>query len=126
MSGSACRGGTAAVRRRPRRQLGRDPTQVSDIKVEAHADSFRVAFKAFHGADGSVRWRGELVGSADGTLDCRLDGVAESDFEYNRIGFCVLHPRENAGRPYNAGTDGELTGTLPDLIGAQRFEDGKI
>jgi hypothetical protein len=107
---------------------GTIPPQVSDIKVEAHADSFRVAFEAFHEAgELRFRWRGELVGGADGTLDCRLDGVAESDFEYNRIGFCVLHPRENAGRPYRAGTpDGELTGTLPDLIGAQRFEDGKI
>jgi D-apionolactonase len=107
---------------------GTIPPQVSDLEVEAQADSFSVAFEAFHEAgELRFRWRGELAGGADGTLDCRLNGVAESDFEYNRIGFCVLHPRENAGRPYRAGTpDGELTGTLPDLIGAQRFEDGKI
>jgi hypothetical protein len=104
------------------------PPQISDLQAEVEADCFRVAFEAFHeSGELRFRWRGELSGNADGTLDCRLDGVAESDFDYNRIGFCVLHPRENAGRPYRARTaDGELTGTLPELIGVQRFEDGKL
>src|SRR5205823_3668022 len=69
----------------------------------------------------------ELAAGADGSLDCRMDGVAETDFDYNRIGFCVLHPREHAGRRYRARTpDGEETGTLPDTIGPQRFEHGKL
>jgi len=107
---------------------GTIPPQVSGLEVEAGADSFRVSFDARHEA-GELRfhWRGELVGGPDGSLGCRLEGVSESDFEYNRIGFCVLHPREHAGCAYRARTpDGELTGALPERIGAQRIEDGKL
>src|SRR2546430_10739571 len=59
------------------------------------ADSFRVSFDARHEA-GELRfhWRGELVGGADGSLDCRLEGVSESDFEYNRIGRSEEHTSE--------------------------------
>ncbi len=125
-------GGTEAVRRLfvavRDASWGTVPPRISALEVDTGSDSFHVSFEAFHEAgDLRFRWRGELVGLADGSLDCRLDGLAESDFEYNRIGFCVLHPRENAGRPYRARTpDGEISGTLPDTIGAQRFEDGKL
>jgi hypothetical protein len=107
---------------------GTVPPRVSNLEVEVGSDSFRVSFEALHeAADLRFRWRGDLAGGADGTLDCLLDGTAESDFEYNRIGFCVLHPRENAGRRYRARTpDGDLAEALPDLIGPQRFEDGKL
>ena len=107
---------------------GTIPPEVSEVEVEVGEDSFRVTFEAFHeAADLRFRWRGELAGSSDGTLECLMDGVAESDFQYNRIGFCVLHPRENAGRPYRARTpDGEISGELPDAIGPQRVEDGTL
>jgi hypothetical protein len=107
---------------------GTIPPRISDLQVEVRGDSFRVSFEALHEAgDLRFRWRGDLAGGADGTLDCLLDGAAESDFDYNRIGFCVLHPRENAGRRYRARTpDGDLAAALPDLIGPQRFEDGKL
>ena len=107
---------------------GTVPPQVSNLQVDAAQDSFRVSFDAFHEAgDLRFRWRGELAGGADGSLDCRMDGVAEADFDYNRIGFCVLHPRENAGRRYRARTpDGEIEGTLPETIGPQRSVGGKL
>ena len=103
---------------------GTVPPQVSGLEVEDGERSFRVAFDASHErGDLHFRWRGEYTGSEDGALACRLDGVAESAFDYNRIGFCVLHPLENAGRPYRTRTE---EGRLPADIGPQRLEDGKL
>jgi hypothetical protein len=55
-----------------------------------------------------------------------MDGQAERELLYNRIGFCVLHPwRECAGRPFRGVTpDGPVSGVLPRLVAPQRFEDG--
>src|SRR5712692_5631367 len=57
-----------------------------------------------------------------------MEGSAASDFRYNRIGFCVLHPPDEcAGRPYRGQTpDGPIQGTLPLRIGPQRIVDGTI
>jgi hypothetical protein len=107
---------------------GTVPPQVGEVEVEDGGDSFRVSFEALHErGDLRFRWRGSYEGTSEGKLECRFDGVADSDFQYNRIGFCVLHPRENAGCAYRAHTpDGELVGALPGLIGPQRVEDGKL
>jgi D-apionolactonase len=103
---------------------GTVPPQVSGLAIEDGGHSFRVTFEAAHERrDLRFSWRGEFTGSADGTLECRLDGTAETEFDYNRIGFCVLHPMENAGHPYRTGTD---AGKLPAEIGPQRLEDGKL
>jgi hypothetical protein len=52
-----------------------------------------------------------------------MDGQADSDFRYCRIGFCILHPLNGiTGQPYRAITpDGEISGTLPKLIEPQRI-----
>ena len=49
-----------------------------------------------------------------------------SNFRYNRIGFCILHPpATTAGRPYRGlARTGAIRGTLPKFIGPQRFENG--
>ena len=105
---------------------GTVPPVVGGLEVEERDDSFRISFEAVNEAgDLCFRWRGELAGSRDGTLDCRLDGAADSDCRFNRIGFCVLHPREHAGRRYRALTpDGKIEGRLPDTIGRQLIVDG--
>jgi hypothetical protein len=66
------------------------------------------------------------VGARDGHIRYEMNGVPKSDFRYNRIGLCILHPfRESSGRPYRAQTpEGEVSGYLPELIGPQRFENG--
>src|SRR5437762_1253893 len=62
--------------------------QISDLEIEDGGDSFRVSFEAFHeAADLRFRWHGLLSGSAEGVLECRMDGAAETDCRYCRIGF---------------------------------------
>jgi hypothetical protein len=102
--------------------------QISDLEVEDGGDSFRVSFEALHESGGlRFRWRGQLAGSADGVLECRMDGAAETDCRYCRIGFCVLHPREVAGSRYRAhGPNGEIEGVLPETVGVQRFAEGTL
>jgi hypothetical protein len=113
----------AAVRDR---NWGTAPAEVSGLELDARDDSFRLSFDARHAEhDIDFRWHGLLQGGPDGTIEYALDGVAESDFLYNRIGFCLLHPAENAARPYRARTpDGTIEDRLPDTIGPQHIVDG--
>jgi hypothetical protein len=101
---------------------------IRDLEVEDGGDRFRVSFEALHESDElHFRWRGLLAGTADGVLECRMDGAAETDCRYCRIGFCILHPRELAGSRYRAhGPNGEIEGTLAATIGVQRFADGTL
>jgi hypothetical protein len=108
---------------------GTVPGEPENRVVEDAEDRFRVRFDVRHRQQEiDFSWRGEITGSPDGTITYTLDGVAASDFRYNRIGFCVLHPpRESAGRPYRGETpEGPIQGTLPLEIGPQRIEGGKI
>lgn len=105
---------------------GTIPPVVSNVQLDVHDDSFELGFDARHVAgEVDFGWSGTLTGSPDGTIVCSLEGTAESDFSYNRIGFCVLNPAEAAGRRYRARSpDGELEGELPDTIGPQLIVDG--
>ena len=102
--------------------------QIRNLEVEEGGDSFRVSFEASHeSGDLRFRWRGLLAGSAQGVLECRMDGAMDTACRYCRIGFCILHPRELAGSRYRAhGPDGEIEGALPETIGAQRFAEGTL
>ena len=73
-----------------------------------------------------LRWSCEIVGAPDGTISAEFNGVAERPFRYNRIGFCLLHGPNVAGRPYRAQTvHGEAVGVLPPLVAPRRYEAGK-
>jgi hypothetical protein len=115
----------AAVRDR---NWGTVAPELSNVELEVADDSFSLRFDAWNvdpelGVDFS--WHGELAGGRDGTLTCSLDGTAEDEFEYNRIGWCVLHPAENAGQRYRATTEGgPQADTLPETIGPQMLVDG--
>ncbi len=90
-------------------------------------DSFEVEFDVEHkNHDIDFAWHGHIIGTPDGQIRYEMDGLARSNFRYNRIGFCILHPfKELMGRLYKAQTQqGEVSGHLPDLIGPQGFEDG--
>jgi len=105
------------------------PGEVSGLELEERPDSFELHFSVRHRAhDIDFSWHGAITGEPDGRITYRLDGVAEQDLQYNRIGICVHHPwRETAGAPFRARTpDGEIEGTFPDLIGPQLVVDGSI
>jgi D-apionolactonase len=103
------------------------PGSASDVQVEAGERSFAVRFNVRHtSADTDFSWAGSIAGTPEGRITFAMDGRAERELLYNRIGFCVLHPwRETAGRPFHAITpDGTVDGELPRLVGPQRFENG--
>src|SRR3954451_5368293 len=101
------------------------PPTLSNAELVEEDDGFAFRFQAHH-VDAAVgidlSWNGELVGTGDGTLTCTFDGTANAAFDYNRIGWCVLHPAEVAGQPYRALSSGEWSsGVLPTRIGPQRI-----
>jgi hypothetical protein len=103
------------------------PAEITNLAIDSADDRFQIHFDALH-HDGPLtfRWHASIVGKPEGIIEYALDGVAESDFRYCRIGFCVLHPVEGiAGSPYRALTlDGTVSGVLSELIEPQRIENG--
>ena len=102
--------------------------ELQNVRLEEGDDGFRLEFDARNvdpalGVD--LSWHGEIVGGSDGSLACTFDGTANAAFRYNRIGWCVLHPAENAGKRYRARTpDGVVEGRLPAEVGAQEIVGG--
>jgi hypothetical protein len=107
---------------------GTVPPRLSNVELDVGADRFSLRFDARCTDDAlgvDVAWRGELVGEPDGTLTCSFDGTAQKELRYNRIGWCILHPAENAGRAFRARTpDGVLEDRLPAEIGPQLIVNG--
>jgi hypothetical protein len=69
------------------------PGEVSGLELDARDDSFDLRFSVRHEApDIDFSWQGAISGHEDGRITYRLDGVAEKDLQYNRIGICVLDP----------------------------------
>jgi hypothetical protein len=104
------------------------PGVVSDLSVRDTDGGFEVSFSCRHArGDVDFAWDGSIVGEPDGSITYRMDGRANAEFDYNRIGFCVLHPfRESIGARYEGRTpSGPVSGTLPDQIEPQRFADGR-
>jgi D-apionolactonase len=103
------------------------PPEISDLVVDKTPGGVReITFQARHSGSGiDFRWRGRIAPTSDGGVSYDMNGIAEQAFRYNRIGFCVLHPASQAGRPYRArSARGEVTGSLPDLIAPQLVLDG--
>jgi hypothetical protein len=110
------------------RNWGTVAPQLSGVRLEAGESSFALRFDA-HCADPALgvdfSWHGELAGAADGSLTLSFDGAANAAMEFNRIGWCILHPAENAGRRFRARTpEGIREGTLPREIGPQHIVGG--
>lgn len=109
------RGVYAAVRDE---NWGTVTAEIEGLQIREDEESFLLSFRAFH-SQGDIRfeWAGEIEGTAKGTLRFTMDGTAKSDFRKNRIGFCVLHPMELAGKPMSADTEeGEVRTRFPVAI----------
>jgi hypothetical protein len=103
------------------------PAKMTDPVIEYGDGTFDIQFEASHQeGDLIFTWQASIEGRADGTIEYIMDGAAQSDFRYCRIGFCVLHPVVGiAGSPYKAQTpEGEVSGILPELIEPQWIVDG--
>lgn len=103
------------------------PATITNLTINAEAERFHIAFDASHQDSAlAFKWHGTIEGRPDGVIEYTLDGEAQHEFRYCRIGFCVLHPVKGiAGSPYHAITpQGPVEGVLPTLIEPQRMENG--
>jgi hypothetical protein len=68
---------------------------VRGLRLEWSEEAFRATFEAVC-QEGPIDyvWRGTIEGTAAGTLRFEFAGRANSSFQRNRIGVCVLHPVE--------------------------------
>jgi D-apionolactonase len=106
---------------------GTVPVEASRANLAICDDGFAVESLVRHRAvDIDFSWRGEIRGAPTGIIEWELDGVAATDFFYNRIGLTVMHPvRESAGSSYVARRGSAfVSGRLPTAIGPQRIRGG--
>jgi hypothetical protein len=98
------------------------PGELTEYHVEVSTDTFAVSFTCRHRNDFS--WHGRVAGQG-GRVTFELDGRATGQFAANRIGFCLLHPIELAGRRVLARTRaGDVLGHFPEQISPhQPFEE---
>jgi len=97
--------------------------KISNLRLNQNDDSFEMTFDVTcQHADVDFRWEGSITGSDKGVIEMTFDGVAESTFKKNRIGFCVLHGPSAAGQPWQVETvDGKKSeGHFPKHISAHQ------
>ncbi len=103
------------------------PGSLSEVLIQGSERSFRITYGSRHVADPiAFSWQALIEGAEDGTISFAMDGVAENEFLFCRIGFCILHPAAaTQGRPYHVETPGGVVrGVFPRLIEPQRIVDG--
>lgn len=80
---------------------GTAPFKITDEKIQAEANSFKVKYKA-EVKQGQIDfiWYCNIIGNEDSSIQFTIEGEALSSFKRNRIGFTVLHPvNECIGQP---------------------------
>ncbi|MEM6428452.1 MAG: hypothetical protein AAF708_04365 [Deinococcota bacterium] len=77
---------------------GTIPGEIEDVIIYNEDHEKHIYFTSVHEqADIQFIWSGHIHVNAAGWLTFEFDGEAESTFDRNRIGFCVLHPMTAAG-----------------------------
>lgn len=101
---------------------GTAATRVAESSLDAGRGAFTASARS-RSADEQIEfeWSSAVTGEADGVVGYEMSGRACRDFEFARIGICVLLPAEvYAGRPFAAGgtCDGRVAsnGRLPLLV----------
>jgi hypothetical protein len=95
------------------------PPRLNELDITETARGFSVRFEARCDLRvGSFHWKGRIDGDRSGTLRFEMDGEVRTSFRRNRIGFCVLHPAECAGKDCEIESiDGNLLrGVFPVAI----------
>ena len=100
---------------------GTIPEELISIEPDIKANSFTINYESrYTDADENIDFvvSGRISGTEDAVVKWEFDGIAESVFERNRIGFCLLHPASAAGRPckvVHCGGNSENS-IFPELI----------
>jgi hypothetical protein len=101
------------------RNWGTLPAILSNLQMVIGTDSFHITYTV-ENQQGEIdfAWQASIIGSAQGTLEFHMDGMARTTFLRNRIGFCVLHPAGCAGAACRVEhIDGSIEeGCFPGLI----------
>lgn len=87
------------------------PYNTSLENIEIGENSFRISYRADYIHRGQQVYSAEflLEGKADNSISVEMKGRALESFTRNRIGLCVLHPRESKGIPVEVtGPDGAI------------------
>ena len=95
--------------------------------ISRDGDRFEISLEGQHLAPGiEFSWNVSIRGEATGRVVYELEGHAGSEFDYARIGLCVLHPVQTcAGATYRASTTGTShSGQLAATVTPQVSEDG--
>jgi hypothetical protein len=81
---------------------GTVPEELISINTDIGANSFAISYESRYtdaGENIDFVVKGRITGTEGAVVRWEFEGIAESVFERNRIGFCLLHPASAAGRP---------------------------
>jgi D-apionolactonase len=95
--------------------------EILEVAVNESEDRFSVSCRCHH-AEGPIgfQWKGTITATSAGVLTYQMDGEAESEFDYAKIGLCIHHPLATVGRPYHGVTPtGAVAGHFPAAIAPQ-------
>ena len=104
------------------------PANFESIDLQSGAEEFTVKLRArCLNEIADVHWNGRIEGRADGSIAWEVEWEPRADFEYPRIGICVLYGAEAlAGRDYEVvHADGKRDQqSFPRFISPYQFAKG--
>jgi hypothetical protein len=82
------------------RSWGTIAARLHSLRMQIEDETFLIEYDVENRRDEiDFSWHGTLRGEANGRITCSMQGMANSSFEKNRIGFCVLLPASVSGQP---------------------------